>query len=212
MDDALVLWCQPDPGAAAHPLATDDDRRRAARFRLPVDGHRHLTGRVLARRAAATWLGIDPAGVHVAVEPHGRPVLVDGSGDRLAAHVSVTHAGDLVGVAVAGSPVGLDVQDLAAFEGLLHSPDLWTPAEIADLALLDPAERLRSAASWWTAKEAVLKSLGRGLLDPVEALDVRDSHVPWHAVDVGDHHAAAIAGAAPRRPVHLRHVDAPICV
>jgi len=212
MTDALVVWCPPDRGATTHPLVTEADRQRASRFRLRVDASRHLTGRVLARRAGASWSGVDPAEVHVATEPEGRPILVDHAGAHLAAHVSITHAGDLVGVAVAGSPVGLDVQDVAAFHDLLGSPDLWTPTEIADLARTDPAVRLQTAATWWTAKEAVLKSLGRGLLDPVETLEVRDCPVHWHALDPGPGHAAAIAGAAAVRQVRLRHLADPIDV
>lgn len=212
MTNALVVWCPPDPQAAVHDLVTADDRARAARFRLAVDAWRHLTGRVLARRAGALWLDTDPSGVHVAVGVEGRPHLTDGRGSTLPAHVSITHAGDVVGVAVAGSAVGLDVQDVVALEGLLESPDIWTPAEIADLRSTDPVDRLRTAARWWTAKEAVLKSLGRGLLDPVQTLEARSSPVPWHALHLDDEHAAAIAGASPHRVVHLGCVRDPIHV
>lgn len=191
----LVLWCPPDPAARRHPLVTSVDLERAGRFRLAVDADRHLTARVLARRAAAHRLGITPAEVRIAAEPHGRPLLHDSSGTPLPLHLSITHAGAHVGIAIATAPVGLDVQDVAALSEVLDSELVWTPGERADLAGLPLPERLCTAASWWTAKEAVLKSLGRGLLDPAEELEARHSPIPWLSLDVDPDHAAAIASA-----------------
>lgn len=211
---ALVLWCPPDPAARRHPLVASAELDRAARFRLAVDADRHLTARVLARRAAARRLGIDPAVIRIASEPDGRPLLLDTSGTPLPLHLSITHAGAHVGIAVAATPVGLDVQDIAALRDLLDSELVWTPRERADLAELPFPERLSTAASWWTAKEAVLKSLGRGLLDPAEDLEIRRSPVPWHSLDIDTDHAAAIASAGgtdrPMDSMRLGGVDDPI--
>ncbi len=211
---ALVLWCPPDPAARRHPLVVSEELDRAARFRLAVDADRHLTARVLARRAVAQRLGIDPAGVRIASEPDGRPLLLDTSDTPLPLHLSITHAGAHVGIAVSAAPVGLDVQDTAALSHLLDSELVWTPDERADLAALPFPERVSTAASWWTAKEAVLKSLGRGLLDPAEELEIRRSPVPWHSLEVDPDHAAAIAspdGASrPTTSVCLGGVDDPI--
>lgn len=130
-------------------------------------------------------------------------------GARLGAHISITHAGNLVGVA-AEQPVGLDVQDVAASDVLMRSADVWTAAEQHDLALMEPAQRLQTSAQWWTAKEAVLKSLGQGLFSAIESLDVRSSPAPWLCLEVGDDHAAAIAGAVPDCILRLGSVNDPI--
>jgi len=195
IDRTLVLWCPPDPTARGHRLLTAGDRERADCFRLTVDADRYLTARVLARRAGAAWLGIDATDVRVDVESEGRPFLVDGAGLPLAAHLSITHAGDLVGVAVAALPVGLDVQDVPALAHVLDSDLVWTATELADLARLAPTPRLTTAAAWWTAKEAVLKSLGRGLLERPEELEIRSSDVSWRSLEVAPGHAAALATA-----------------
>lgn len=210
----LVLWCAPDPSARQHGLTTAADRDRAGRFRLPVDADRRLTARVLARRAAAHHLGRDPGEVHLGAAPEGRPVLLDAHGRPLDAHLSITHAGRFVGVAVADHPVGIDVQDVAALAPVLTSDLVWTTRELHDLAALDAEQALLTAATWWTAKEAVLKSLGRGLLEPAELLEIRRPPVPWRSLDVGPSHAAAIASAGPSALLateqHLTRIDAPI--
>lgn len=189
--DSTVLWCPPDPGARHHRLTTDAEREAASRFTHAADRDRRLTARVLARRFAAERLGVDPATVEIGTEPRGRPVLVHAEGRPL--HLSITHAGDLVGVALADQPIGIDVEVVSAMAPVLTSGVVWTARELADLGDLPLPRRLTTAATWWTAKEAVLKSLGRGLLDPAEMLEIRGSITPWQALDVGDDHAAAIA-------------------
>lgn len=131
-------------------LVREDDRRR---FTL---------GATLLRRVAAEHLRVAPADVEVdrtcprCAAPHGKSQL-PGSG----LHASITHAGDLVGVAVsAAAPVGLDVEcDTGVFGGL----DYLSLSKIV-LSAAEPYPRTSSEfLRYWTRKESVVKATGDGL-------------------------------------------------
>ncbi len=88
---------------------------------------------------------------------HGRPFAPD----RPELRISVSHAVDLVLVAVArGCRVGVDVEPLCD-RGITRLPDhALSERERLDFAG-DP--RLETFLSYWTRKEALLKAVGLGL-------------------------------------------------
>ena len=108
-------------------LLDDHERERLTRFRRPADRARYLAAHALARlvlggsgRTAAA-LRFDRTCRCGAA--HGRPVLPGGPG------FSLSHSGDLVGVAVRpGAAVGLDVEqvrDIADLPAL--AAHVWSP-------------------------------------------------------------------------------------
>ena len=127
--------------------------------------------------------------------PHGRPVLLDGSGR----HVSVSHAAGLVAVAVSSAgPVGVDVEhpDATGFDGF---------AALA-LAPGEQADDLAARARLWTAKEAVRKASGEGLDRPLTDLHLDRLPDGVHVLEVpapGGYACAAavLTGHAPPPPL-----------
>ena len=161
-----VWWAAPvDPDRAPTlvRLLDDHERERLTRFRRPADRARYLAAHALARlvlggsgRTAAA-LRFDRTCRCGAA--HGRPVLPGGPG------FSLSHSGDLVGVAVRpGAAVGLDVEqvrDIADLPAL--AAHVWSPTERARDGTPGPAAFFRT----WTRKEAVLKAAGDGLATPM---------------------------------------------
>ena len=99
-------------------------------------------------------------------EPHGKPVIAGGGPGH-----SVAHSGDLIAVAVAGAPVGVDVEQA---EGRPHplggdgDPEalarlVFSGAERDALAALPAEGRARAFLVAWTRKEAVTKATGDGM-------------------------------------------------
>jgi 4'-phosphopantetheinyl transferase len=134
----------------------DGVRERISRMRAEDDRARHATGVLLA--AALT-------GRAVLHEVGKRPAVVGGG-----LHVSIAHASCWVGVAVAPTRVGVDVEakssflrdDRVARAFLSHSERCTYRSVLPDL-------RAAWLARIWTAKEAVLKLTGDGLRrDPRE--------------------------------------------
>jgi 4'-phosphopantetheinyl transferase len=170
---ADVWWARRQDAADRHAgLLDETERRRLAAYRRDEDRERFLAGCALAKTALARYTGQRPADVRFdrtcgqCGEPHGKPVI-EGAG---VGH-SVAHSGDLVAVAVARAPVGVDVEQL---DGRPHplggdgDPEalarlVLSAAEQATLAAVPPSGRARAFLVAWTRKEAVTKATGDGL-------------------------------------------------
>lgn len=151
------------------------ERQRWAAYRREADRERFLVGCALAKTVIAACTGRRPAEVgfdrtcRQCGQPHGKPVI-SGGGDL---EHSVAHSGDLVAVAVARAPVGVDVEQL---DGRPRRPGGGDPEALARLVLADgeraalaavhPSGRARAFLVAWTRKEAVTKAKGDGLRVP----------------------------------------------
>lgn len=208
---AQVWWSAPDPSAVHHPLLDDAERQRCAAFRQEADRVRHATARVLAKQVVAQRCDLTAEDVSIVSDPEptkGRPRAVVRRPGTDAPWISITHAADAVGVALASCPCGLDVQDTAAITPLIGSDLVYSEAERNFLATLDDADRTRVACVWWVAKEAVLKAVGLGLSEPLprvpgEGTEVRIDlggrvrHLSRTEVTAPDGHLSALAVASP---------------
>src|SRR5260370_40062283 len=116
-------------------LLDDLERERRAAYRREADRERFLVGCALAKTVIAACTGQRPAQVSFdracrqCGQPHGKPA-VRGGGPEF----SVSHSGDLVAVAVATAPVGVDVEQLDGRARELGGADPVT------LARMEPAE------------------------------------------------------------------------
>ncbi|WP_132152732.1 4'-phosphopantetheinyl transferase family protein [Kribbella antiqua] len=162
MTEVEVWWGR--IGQVRDEFAADLDaveRQRLAAYVRDDDKARFLLGCTIVRRLLAARLSLPAASIELTRtcadcgKPHGK-VRVDG------AELSVTHSGELVGVAVSDHPVGLDVEkvDLGIdVDGLARLS--LADEEIATLAKSD--DRARAFTTYWTRKEAVVKATGDGL-------------------------------------------------
>jgi 4'-phosphopantetheinyl transferase len=178
---AEVWWARRQDAAPRLAALLDPaERQRFAAYRREADRERFLVGCALAKAVVAARTGGRPAEVSLdrtcpqCGRPHGKPAVA-----AAGLELSVTHSGDLVGVAVATAPVGVDVEQL---EGRSRPPGgrdaaalvrmVLAPAEQAVLAAVDPAARARAFLVAWTRKEAVTKAQGDGLRVPFDAVVV----------------------------------------
>jgi len=172
-----VWWSAPiaDRGAPP-PLLDVAERDRWATLRRPEDRAEFAAGRVLARRAVGVLLGVEPAEVQLHARcpicggAHGKPVVVG----RPEIGLSIAHAGERVGVAVAeGAQVGLDIERAVPLSDPLNpGAGVLHPLERDALAALPPARREPAFLRCWTRKEALLKATGEALTTAMDALQV----------------------------------------
>src|SRR5215470_18530093 len=98
-----------------------------------------------------------------------RRVLAGPPADGLS--FSLAHSGDAVAIAVAGRPVGVDVERDPS--GCVCS--LVTAMHSSDVAVVEPLpepERHAAIIRWWVRAEAVLKCAGTGIGHGLDAFPV----------------------------------------
>jgi 4'-phosphopantetheinyl transferase len=156
--------------SATAQLLSPPEQTRATAYRTEADRRRFQVGVAITRLALAEQLDCAPAEVELdrtcpdCKQPHGK---VRVAGPRPGWEVSVSHSGELVGVAMGTvAPLGLDVEQIRAVE----------VDSMASL-VLTPTERRRVTSTtdffrYWTRKEAVVKSTGDGLRQPLNLVSV----------------------------------------
>lgn len=116
---------------------------------------RFLAGRRLLRNVLSRLMDCSPQDIEIETDEAGKPRLSAGS-----YHFSIAHSGDAVGVAVAESPLGIDLE----WERPVDAPGLarrfFSPDEAALLVGESPASLFFTL---WTCREAAVKGDGRGL-------------------------------------------------
>jgi 4'-phosphopantetheinyl transferase len=172
VSECEVWWAGPQDAAPEHVrLLNAAESGRRERYLRDLDRDRFTLGVAMTRLALGAHLGIPPQEVPIdrtcddCGKPHGKPRLADGSGP----HVSVSHSGGRIGLALSPhGPVGLDVE--AADRRLTADLEkhVLSPGERRDFEAA--GDRMTALLTYWTRKEAVLKATGDGLRVPMPHL------------------------------------------
>jgi 4'-phosphopantetheinyl transferase len=200
-------------------LLTPVEHLRRDEFRVAADADRFTLAAVLLRVAGAAETGTDATLLRVdrtcprCRRQHGRPRL-----PGLDLHVSVSHSGDVVAVAVtAAGPVGVDVERTGPIDYRRLLDQALTP---------DEARTVHNGHDffvYWTRKESALKATGEGLATPMTDVGVTAPDAPARLIrygagpapaatmtdlnGAGDEYAAAGTVLGPR-PVRIEEDDA----
>jgi len=175
-----------------------DERERADRFLSEAARRTFIGVRSALRHILGRYVSRAPSALRFSYERWGKPCLA--GTEHL--HFNVSHSGVGAVVAVASTPVGIDIEELRS-----------VPPDVVAEALADEErERVRASAdgvasfyAHWTLKEAYLKGTGYGLSVPLSSVRVAPGelqHIGGFQVanlDVGHGFAAAIAVESRRR-------------
>jgi 4'-phosphopantetheinyl transferase len=146
------------------------ERARADRFRFARDRGRFIAARGRLRTLLGRYTGQVPGGLEFDTGLYGKPALrqVEGA-DRL--QFNLSHA-DGVGVVAIGleEELGIDVERIRPFDGALAiAARMFTGEEHRALRALPAQAQSGAFFMYWVRKEAVVKSVGRGLSHPLNA-------------------------------------------
>ncbi|MFC4913073.1 4'-phosphopantetheinyl transferase family protein [Actinomadura gamaensis] len=174
MEPVTVWWAERAAADEALTAVLDPvERARRDRYLRDADRDRFTLGVALTRFALARLLGVPPEKVAIdracpdCGKPHGRPRVV---GRPDAPHISVSHSGDRIGVALSPhGPLGLDVEE---------SREISTDIARHVLAPGESAAGLADLLVYWTRKEALLKATGDGLRFPMPRLRTTPAQEP----------------------------------
>jgi 4'-phosphopantetheinyl transferase len=119
------------------------------------------------------------------IGPYGKPALGQASGDpRVEFSLSHSHG---VGVLAVGleDELGIDIERLRPFDDAMAiAKRLFTAEEQRVLRALPEPDRPGAFFRYWTGKEAVVKSVGRGLSQPLDGFGLRLDGATPEQVDV----------------------------
>lgn len=166
--DTDVWWWQTPEAAepADFDLLGPPERERATRMRSKSQATEFIANRAALHRIFAGLLDTPPERIEIGRRPctecgdteHGPPAVVHPANTLC---ISITHTPGVGGLAVADSPVGLDVERVRDVRTELLAPSALSPAEAAHLdSLPDETARTWAFLRCWTRKEAVLKAVG----------------------------------------------------
>jgi 4'-phosphopantetheinyl transferase len=150
-----------------------DERRRAERSSGGVTGSRFALGRGCLREIVGAYCEVHPSLVKFEYGPCGKPSLAGVSGaDRLT--FSTSYADRLMVIAVAiGEELGIDIEPLKRHRNIAPIADaVFSQDEIDLLGVMPQRKRETAMVRGWTAKEAVLKADGRGLVTNLTTIEV----------------------------------------
>jgi 4'-phosphopantetheinyl transferase len=168
-----VLDCRPGALAASLELLEPAERAHAGRLRRPTDRARFIARRAALREILGRVLDEPPRGLRWCTASDGRPVL---AGHSL--RFSASHSENVLAVAVAPADVGVDVERVRSLPDLDRLAEIaLSPAEQAVWRKVPAQDRPLVFLQHWTAKEAFLKALGRGLLEDPSRATLRRSSV-----------------------------------
>ncbi len=169
---------------------------RLSSMRFPKRRTEWRLGRWTAKRAVASYLGLQPVwlpDLQIRAADSGAPevFILD---KQAAIHISISHRGGRAVCALAtdNAALGCDLE-LVEPRSQAFAADYFTAEEQALVAEADAPDRFRILALLWSAKESALKALGEGLrLDTFSvAVSIADglSHLKdtggrWHPLHV----------------------------
>jgi 4'-phosphopantetheinyl transferase len=142
------------------------ERQRFERMRFPKRRSEWLRGRWAAKHLLltcdSTWNQMALDAITIAAEPEGAPYYEIAGQGRIPACLSISHRHQMVLCALAPFKIGVDLEAVEP-RSAEFVEDFFTPAEAAVWSGLGEAQRPLWANLAWSAKEAVLKALGKGL-------------------------------------------------
>lgn len=129
-------------------------------------------GRAPLHRVLAAYLGIEPERVALIAGEHGRPALAAAHDQSLGFNWSHSGRQALIAIGREVAP-GIDLEQRRARPRALEIAQRYFSAdETAALLALPVEQRDVAFLELWTAKEAVLKALGRGLAFGLHRLSI----------------------------------------
>jgi 4'-phosphopantetheinyl transferase len=140
-------------------LLSDFEKKRYSFFLSDSGKNTYLKSHSAARILTANYTGKKPSQLEFTTSPEGKPYFQCTPN----LHFNLSHSGDSVFIAFTCNPVGFDIENIqrqADFQKLAER--YFQPQE---RELMEGSNKPKSIAflEIWTAKEAILKLLGKGI-------------------------------------------------
>lgn len=150
-------------------LLNADEQRKAERFKFPMHRERYIVSRAALRKILSLYLLISPAAIEFSYGEHGKPYIL-----HQPLFFNMTNSNDFALYAISLEyELGIDVEGLTrAVDPLALAQSYFSLAEQSYLKQLSVAEQPLAFLKLWTAKEAFIKAIGKGLAFPLVKFSV----------------------------------------
>jgi len=177
-DDEVHVWCAwlALPDSALEALAqtlSPDERSRAARLRFEDDRRQFIASHSLLRSLIGSYLNRPPESLCFGVEPDGKPICIQPDSTRPLCF-NMSHTQQVAMYAFTwGRAVGIDVELIRPISSVVAIVDhFFSPTERSAWHALPKSQQMAAFFAAWTRKEAYLKAVGVGLIQPLDCFTV----------------------------------------
>ncbi len=159
-------------------ILNEDEKNKAQRFRFEKHQKRFTIARSNLKRILSFYLSIPPQEIEFQYNTYGKPKLLDKI-NQLDLQFNVSHSED---IAIYGitchNLIGVDVEYIRPMpEAENLAQRFFSRKEFEKISTLLSEEKNREFFKLWTAKEAYLKAIGKGISGGLEKVEV-STHEP----------------------------------
>jgi 4'-phosphopantetheinyl transferase len=140
-------------------LLNDDELQRAGKYHQQKDTDRFIISRAAQRIILSRYQNVAPKHLQFYLSDNKKPYLVSNQGGNL--HYNLSHSVDCILLAVADTPVGIDVEFID--HNFPYNDILAENFSEDEIAYVRESGLADSFFTLWTRKEAILKATGQGL-------------------------------------------------
>lgn len=153
------IWTEFDLAVVTASVSAEE-LESANKIRHQQRQSQYLNTRFQIRSVLASYLGIEPAALEILKTEHGKPYLSEGG-----LFFNVSHSGSKLAVAVTDfAEIGVDIEQVRSRHSLQGVAErCFAEEELAIWRSLDGERQLQAFYRLWTAKEAYVKAVGRGI-------------------------------------------------
>lgn len=151
------------------------EQKRANAFHFADDRQRYILSQGMLRTLLGQYLLQNPTEITFLRNERDKPFIANSN-----LQFSVAHSGDNVAVAIAHTPIGIDIeqQQIAHIDWQLISQTYFSASE--QILLAQDPQPQSLFALLWTRKEAILKATGAGLNEDMRYLETTNG---THIID-----------------------------
>jgi 4'-phosphopantetheinyl transferase len=192
-------------------LLDDEEKRRAARYKLPDKALAYIIAHSFMRLLLGSLIQISPQELEFSQGNYGKPSLLQAP--KLRFNLSYSRR-FLFFASSTGGELGADIEAIRKLSSMAQMIlQQFHPDEKAVLLALPGDEQLRQFYRLWTCKEAYIKALGTGLSLPLDSFAVTlgkpatiKGQREWslHEFEFEEQHLAAIATTQAESPLLIR--------
>lgn len=151
-------------------LLSNDEKRKANKFRFLVDRQKYATFRGILRILLSRYLDKNPEEILFKYGAFGKPDVETNTAMRF----NISHSGSMAVFGfVQNYDIGVDVEKIKNdFNALELATNFFSEEEIKALSRTNENERFQAFYRCWTRKESFIKAVGQGLSYPLDSFAV----------------------------------------